>query len=91
MAMVLTLVPKSDLCAIVQFLTLENVLGHEIHCSLCAAYKNQNIVTKSTVNCLVKSFEEERMSTDEKACSSGPLDSVNDETIAIMHIHSEED
>ncbi len=50
-----------------------------------------NIVTKSTVNCSVKSFKVGRVSTDEKACSSSPPDSVNDETIGIMHVHSEED
>ncbi len=84
-------VPKSDICAITQFFTLENVLGHEIHCSLCAAYKNLNIAIKSTVNCSVKNFKEGRMSTDEKTCSSSPPDSVNYETIAIMHVLSEED
>ncbi len=89
--MVPTSVPKSDICAIIQFLTLENVLGHKIHYSLCAAYKNLNTVTKSIVNCSAKSFKEGRMSTDEKACSSSPPDSVNDETIAIMHIFLEED
>ncbi len=89
--MVTTSVPKSDICAIIQFLILENVLEHEIHCSFCAVYKNLNIVTKSTVNYSVKSFKEERMSIDEKACSSGPPDRVNDETIAIMHIYLEED
>ncbi len=83
--------PKSDVCAIIQFLTLENVIRHEIHCSLCAAHKNLNIVTKSIVSCLVKSFKEGRMSIDEKACSSSPPDSVNDETIVIMHVLSEED
>ncbi len=31
------------------------------------------------------------MSTGEKACSSGPPDSVKDKTITIMHVHSEED
>ncbi len=86
-----TSVPKSDICAIIQFLTLENVLRHEIYCSLCATYKNLNIVTKSIVNFSMRSFKEGRMSTDEKTCSSSPPDIVNDETIAIMHVLSEED
>ncbi len=83
-------VPKSEICTVIQFLTPENVPGYEIHCHLCAAYKNLNIVTKSTVNCSVKSFKEGWMSTDEKVCSSSPPGSVNDETIAIMHVLSEE-
>lgn len=45
-----TCIPKSDLRAVIQFLTLENVPGFEIHCRLCAAYKDPNIMTKSTVN-----------------------------------------
>ncbi len=46
-----TLSPKSDICAIIWFLTLENIPGHDIHCRLCAVYKNVNIVRKSIVNC----------------------------------------
>ncbi len=42
-----TLVPmtvrKSDTCAVIQFLTLENVSGHEICRCLCAAYKNPKL------------------------------------------------
>ncbi len=44
MAMVPTLVPKSDIHTIIRFLTPENDPGHEIHHRLSAAYKNLNIV-----------------------------------------------
>ncbi len=46
MAMEPTSVPKSDTHTIVQFLTLENVPGHEIRHYLYAMYKNPNIVKK---------------------------------------------
>ncbi len=89
--MVPTSVPKSDIHAIIQFLPLENVLGHEIHCRLCAEYKNVNTVLKSTVNLWLKSFIEERTSIDDKPYSVCPLENVNDETIAIVHAFLEED
>ncbi len=70
MTMVLTSVPKSDIHVVIQFLILENVPRQEIHCCLCAAYENPNIVTKSTVCCWVKSFKEGWMCTDDKARSN---------------------
>ncbi len=57
-----TSAPKSDICAVIQFLMLENVPRQEIHCHLCAVYKNTNTVMKSTINHWVKSFKEEWMS-----------------------------
>ncbi len=68
-----------------QFLTPENVPGHDIHSYLCAVYKNWNIVTKSTVNHEVKSFKEGQMSTDDKACSGYPPESMNNEMIGVVH------
>ncbi len=54
MTMVPMSVLKSDIFAVIQFHTLENVARHEIQHRLCTAYKNPNIVTKS-VNHWVKS------------------------------------
>ncbi len=45
--MLLTSVPKSDIYTVIQFPTIENILGHCIQRYLCVAYKNLIIVTKS--------------------------------------------
>ncbi len=69
MAVVPMAVSKPDIHAAIQFLTVENVSGHEKHHRLCTGFKNPNIVMKSTVNHWVKSFKEGRMSTSNEACS----------------------
>ncbi len=91
-AMVPTSVPKYNKCAIIQFLTVENVPGQEIHHRLCAAYKNPNTVTISKLNNWAKkTFKEGQIRTDDKARNSHPPESTNDETTAVEHALSEED
>ncbi len=84
MALVLSSILKSDIHAVIQFLTLENVPGHEIYRRLCAVYKNLNVVMKSTVNYWMKSFKERRTSIKNEACSGHLPESMNDETVAIV-------
>ncbi len=50
MAATLTAIPEDEKRSIIQFLTLENVLGAEIHTRMCVAYGMQNAITKLTVN-----------------------------------------
>ncbi len=64
--MVPTSVPKFNMCAIIQFLALENVPGYEIHCHLCAVYKNQNIVMKRTVHLILRTVCHQ--SSSERMC-----------------------
>ncbi len=46
----LTGIPKDEQQSVIQFLTLENVLGSEINTILCVESAAQNVITKSTVN-----------------------------------------
>ncbi len=71
---------------LIQFLMLENVHGR-----LCAVYKNLNIIIKSKVNYWLKSFKEGRTSTNDEARIGHFPESMNDETIAIVHALLEED
>jgi len=91
MATVPTCIPKSDLRAVIQFLTLENVPGCEIHRRLCAAYKDPNIITRSTVNRWVQMFKDGRTNTVDEQRNGRPSNSVNEERVAIVSAILEED
>ncbi len=57
MAATLTTVSKDEQQNVIWFLTLENVLGSEIHTRICMVYGVQNVITKSIVNQWVQRFK----------------------------------